>query len=451
MINPKNLTKRASILCLLSVLAVSLVLVTLPQTVQADRGNIDGRWVITATNVGGYDGIETLPGALYTVDSETDTLYGPFLEGQLGDAGGGLFDISVTPDGRTAIVSNFGNCTVYFVDVSDPTDLHLLGAVNCSFFTEDTAITSDGKYALVVDGGFSTVIASIDIATRTLIENVTVAAGAQAVSIAPDGTIVTVDYFASKVQTLRIDSAGHITNGTVYDIPLSVMAGVNVTDRPVNVGIAPDGKTVLVMPTLSNDTLVYQLTAPGTLAYVGKVEGLPAFWHSTMENWQGSRQSVAFNNIGTKAYVLSNGIADAEAEEWYNNTISVLNINGPGSVSLSAAYAATISQNSSSQLFGVDVVTVANNKLYIGNPTISGGVTYLNVVNLDDFSVSIIPVGQSEEAVISSVATIPYNAFAVGGESVPVNILQVLSPYILVAILGVAAIATLFVYKRKTA
>jgi len=429
--------------------------------IQPTQALTGGRWVLTVTNSGGLADIDndgyndTLPGALYTIDSVTDAVYGPFLAGQLGDAGGGLFDISVTPDGNTAIISNFGNKTVFFVDVTNPTIPYLLGAVNCSFFTEDTAITSDGKYALVTDGSFSNWIASIDIATRTLIENVTGAAGAQAVAVAPDGTIVTVDSFDSKIQTLKIDASGHISNGSVYDIPYSVMAGYNVTESPVNVGIAPDGVTVLIIPYHSNATVVYRISSYATLTYVGKVEGLPAFWHVEDPNnpysayWRGSRQSVAFSDDGKKAYVIGNGIIDYDAEEWYNNTISVLNINGPGSVSLSNAYAATLAQNSSSQLFGVDVLAVAFNKLYVGNPTISGGTSYLNVVSLDNFSVKTIQIGPMAEAIVVGVATIPWSEDRVGGELLALNILQVLSPFILAGALGIGTVATVLKYRKR--
>ncbi len=457
-VNLRKKFKTLSIISILLLLTTTLASATLIQPSQALPG---GRWVITVTNTGGYGDInddgfnETLPGALYAIDTLTDTVYGPFLTGQLGDANGGLFDISVTPDGNTAVISNFGNSTVFFVDVTNPTIPYLLGAVNCSFFTEDTAITPDGKYALVTDGGLSHWIASIDIATRTLIENVTAAAGAQAVAIAPDGTIVTIDYFGIKIQTLKIDAAGHISNGSVYDIPYSVMNGVNVTERSVNVGIAPDGETVLVMPVASNATLVYRISSYATLTYVGKVTGLPAFWYVDDPNnndtayWRGSRQSVAFSDDGKKAYVINNGIADIDAEEWYNNTISVLNINGPGSVSLSKAYAATLHQNSSSQLFGVDVLAVAQNKLYVGNPTISGGTSYLNVVNLDNFNVKTIQIGPMDEAIVAGVATLPRSDDRVGGELLALNILQVLSPFILAGILGIGTVATVLKYKKR--
>jgi DNA-binding beta-propeller fold protein YncE len=455
MTNLKSSTKNARIFLIVSLITLSLILTAVPQTVQAEpEGDFSGRWVITVTNTGGYDENHTLlGGALYTVDAETDTLYGPFLAGQLGAAGGGLFDIAVTPDGNTAVVSNFGNRTVYFVDVSDPTNLQLLGHVNITIFAEDIAITPDGKFALVADGGFSSYISSINIATRTLIEEANLTdtgVFANAVTVAPDGTVICADYFQGMLQTFTVDGFGHLTTRFTYNISRFTTDNFNFTDRPVNVAVAPDGQTVLLMTTTSPYVTVYQITSPGTLTYIGRVPGLPAIWDDTENNeqWWGSRQSVAFSSDGRKAFVIDNGVYDPVQEFYLNNTISVLDITAPGSVSLSAPSAAILRYNSSSQLFGVDVLDIALNKLYVGNPTLSNGVPYLHVVNLNDFSVSTIPVGKNETEVVVGVATIPYIPHAVGGFMLQINIAQSPAPFVgLAAVLIIVVVLLCIVVK----
>jgi DNA-binding beta-propeller fold protein YncE len=92
------------------------------------------------------------------------------LVGELGPAGAGLFDAVMTPDGNTALVSSFGSDNVYIFDLTDPTAPGSPDNVTLGFFPEDIAITPDGLFAVVTDGGFSPSIAVIDIANRVLVE-----------------------------------------------------------------------------------------------------------------------------------------------------------------------------------------------------------------------------------------------------------------------------------------
>ena len=346
-----NITMIKRVKTVLHSLGIAFLLSVTTMPVAADS---QGSWVIAVQNSGGEQDNQTLPGALYTVDAANNTLYGPFLQGQLGSAGGGLFDVTIAPDGRRAIVSNFGDSKVSLVDTYDPTDLQLIKSLNIGFFAEDTDITPDGKFALVVDGGFSAKLASINLASGTLVEEQDLGdMQAQAVAVTPDGTIVMVDYFGSKVNTATIDSSGHVTPGQSYNIATETKDSTVITPRPVNVAVAPDGQTVLVLTTESDFVTVYKITSPGTLTCMGRVFGLPAIWNNANGNWRyfGSQQSAAFNQSGTKAYILTNGRGVLSDDTWTElpSTISVLDINGPGNVSLSIASAADISDLGSSQ------------------------------------------------------------------------------------------------------
>ncbi len=444
-------TNAVRLLCLVSLLAV-LPLLTIPSlTGQADVNECSGLWVITATLNGGSNETYTFPGALYTVDVATDTLYGPFLEGQLGPPAGGLLDVAVTPDGCTALVSNFGNSTVFFVDVSNPTNLHLLGSLNISFFAEDIAITSDGRFALVTDGGLGSQLASIDIAARTLVEVEDLGAkDAQAVAVAPDGTVIVADYLNGSLHTLTLDASGYLTPAQDYYTPQFEKDGVNITDWPVNVAVAPDDQTVLVSPAYADYMTIYQITGPGTLTFIGRLFGLPPIWDSVTETWHGGQQSVTFSANGTQAYVLSNGIYDPVANVTYPNQISVLDITDPGCVSLRLSGAAFLLNNSSGQFFGVDVLARACHKLYVGNPTSLSGVNYLNVVDLADFSVHPIPVGPLDDAVVTGVAALPYIRLIVGGDIQPINKGELLAPVLGLTAVIVVSIAALSLRGRVT-
>jgi hypothetical protein len=55
-------------------------------------------------------------GGISLIDPVTETTMGPFLSGLLGPASS-LLDCVVTPDGRTAIVSNFSARRLFFIDI----------------------------------------------------------------------------------------------------------------------------------------------------------------------------------------------------------------------------------------------------------------------------------------------------------------------------------------------
>ncbi|MGE5340346.1 MAG: YncE family protein [Candidatus Omnitrophota bacterium] len=289
-----------------------------------------------------------------TTQEVTDSL----LKGELGTYGGGLFDVAITPDGKTAILSNFGDASLIFVDISGgfsgtPT---VLGIVPVGFFAEDVAITPDGKYAFVTDGGFSSVIALVDIASRSLISIKTLPEQAQAVSITPDGqTLVTVGYFNNTITSYTLSSEGGLTlNGTEYLAPC----------HPVNVAISPDGKTVIAVSADRYHVVALALEN-GILYYNGPVSGLVK-----------GGQSCVFSNDGTKAYIFHNPIIDGAK-------IQVLDVTGPGQVTPSGTIALSIPRGTS-QVFGVETMAIdpTGQYLYVTNPTVSGGVSEIAVIDL---------------------------------------------------------------------
>jgi hypothetical protein len=384
------------------------------------------RWVVTV----GFSG------TLFTIDTTTDSVYGPFLDGELGFEGSSVLDVAITPDGKTALVSNFDNSAVYFVDISNPLAPTMVMSVTTPMFAEDIAISPDGQYALVTDGAYNDKIAVIDMDPITLSYTVTLPyAYANAIDIARDGTVVTTDYYGGYIQSLYPDASGHLTVTGVYSYVLNdsgqvVFAGSMDLDRavnsggravrsdvepgtagvnrrelednyhyiwPVNVAIAPDGKTVLVSDYInytqtvqtSGETIyeyavgVYRISSPGELAFSGVVPGL-----------QRSTQSFAFSFGGKKAY-LSGNAADPYNELYpHYNTISVLNIDGPGEVSLDRIDAANLNRLTDGQYFGVDTIAVSGRKAYVGYPNSSDGGFDLRIVNLADYSVNSINLNQ---------------------------------------------------------
>jgi hypothetical protein len=99
-------------------------------------------------------------------------------------------------------------------------------------------------------------------------------------------------------------------------------------------------------------------------------------------------------------------------------------------------------------LFGVDCLAVAGDKfdkLYVSNPTIAGGTTYLRVVDLNSYNVSTLPVGRFIDSILAGVAACPLcPPVPVGGFLVPVSRVELLAPWLgLAAALVLSAAAVL--------
>ncbi|MGE5340347.1 MAG: hypothetical protein ACM3SY_02590 [Candidatus Omnitrophota bacterium] len=324
---------------------------------------------VTTENIGVV--LNNNTNCIQLINPTTQEISEPLLKGELGSYGGGLYDVDITPDGKTAILSNFGDSSLIFVDISGgfsatPT---LLGAVSVGFFAEDIAITPDGKYALVTDGGFSPIIAVVDIATRTLVRTRTLPDECQAVSISPDGqTVVTVGYFSQTVSSYAFSEGAFSLTKTEFVAPL----------RPVNVAISPDGKTAMAVGSNGYYFAAFYIDK-GVLYYVGPVKGLAK-----------GAQTCVFSKDGTKAYILNNfginpGLGKGRLSRLEENgtKVQVLDVTGPGQITPSDVIHLSIPRGSS-QLFGVDTMAIdpSGQYLYVTNPTVSDGVVEITVIDL---------------------------------------------------------------------
>lgn len=310
-----------------------------------------------------------------TVDIGTSpaTVNGPFFAGQLGSATAGpLFDAATTTDGRYVLVSYFLKNTVYRIDMQDPANPTLAGALDIGFSAEDIAVAPQGNFALVTDGGLSQQVAIIALPTCALTTVYNLTSGlAQAVAIGPDNTAIFCDYSNQKIIYGQIDPVfGLISEAT---LPAS---------RPVNVAISPDGKTAVAVnadnttPTLA----IFQITAPGvvTPGATPFINGLP-----------GGAQSVAFSPSGDRAYILHNQMKIGTD---LPDQLSYLTVHEPGNVSLDGIGVANLNTSSGSQLFGVDVLTITPDGAYAltSTPTVPAANQKLSLVDLKTFNVTAI-------------------------------------------------------------
>lgn len=437
-------------LALLTVLLCSAAFT--PQPIQAAANMQWGSdWAVVASQEnmeagewgsGWYD-------AIYMIQRETNTVHGPFLMQELthhdevtgAPLGGDLLDVAVTPDSKTAVISSFSKSLVHFVDISEPLEPVYLSSLKLEFYAEDIVITPDGRYALVTDGGSSRTVESIDIKNRSVAftlelpevrknnSNNPIYGRAQAVTVAPNGTVVVVDYFNGAIYSLLIDADGVLTYTGMHSYSIAKDGTIRLTPdseslvmHPVNIAIAPDGQTVLVSDTtMYVDTSapqytylygvgVYKITAPGTMEFVEAITGFPH-----------AMQTITFNKTGSKAIMLGNGSISFDSSDPANPSVHVnnpdavylLDILSPGVVEYTPGQSTELAHHTTSQLFGVDGLAVLGNKAYASYPNAPIDTTaypnrYISVVDLTTLQVTQIDWGLSGKKFPAGIAAAPY-------------------------------------------
>jgi WD40 repeat protein len=287
------------------------------------------------------------------INSSTDAAIGPFLEGLLGSPGSELWDCLVTGDGHIAIVPNFLDSIVFFIDLtSEPPAI--LDSIGLSFQPRALALSRDSKYLLVSGGFRPTQVISIDMATRKIISSLSLNVDFfEALAIAPNGAVLGADFNPSLVRILSLDAEGKVS-----DIDRSIM----VDGRPSSLAISPDGRTVIVCNRIlsvgssSSDTVtILRIDSPTGIIKTGTIRGLP-----------GTQTNAAFSPDGKKVLVLS---LDPRPDEF-----SILNVIGPGMVRNSGQRIDLLTNTNGFGGLHEIAFTSDGSKVYMGNPSIEGGV-----------------------------------------------------------------------------
>lgn len=362
----------------------------------------------------------------YTIDPKTQLPIG----GQLGSEGGGRYDLAMTSDGRDALIGNFGNSKVFFIDLRSGTPV-VSGMAKLDFFAEDIAIDPTDTWALVTDGGFGVRIAVLHIPTRTWVpagmsgddppvpqsyslpveviddEDDPFYPGYNrsgcAVAIAADGrTVIVADYFSGALHVLLFDPASGALSfqqtERLWKYGTDGTALFPVLYRPVNVAIAPDGQTVMVAN-------AERSTYPGDKDPDAVFEGcsIPVFTIDRpghivrhpdliMPFEINCGQSLVYSADGRRAY-LHTIYYDEQPDPvtadiyWQYSEVQSLAISGPGQVSRTGSVRLPTVRGTTG-FFGVDTMAVTpdGNFLYVTNPTLTGATPVIDVIDLRSFT-----------------------------------------------------------------
>ena len=221
-------------------------------------------------------------GAVHVVDGEA----GSILTSQ--NFGVDVLDVAIDPTGSTAIISSFCARQLLFVSLQQNPPV-LLGTVPIPFNTEDVDVACvPGGYVLCSGGGNNTEVYSIEIATRRIVNSVTLPVSAESVDVSPDGTYAFCTATAQDViRQIRIDQ-----NGQIFDSGMQVAIGTD----PINSTISPRGDVVLVAH--DNDT---------TIGIINMVGSSIANFSSMNLTGISRTQTVAFHPDGDRAFVLDPG------------------------------------------------------------------------------------------------------------------------------------------------
>jgi YVTN family beta-propeller protein len=189
--------------------------------------------------------------------------------------------IAITPDGKTAYVTNFNDGTVTPIDLATGTPGP---PITVGKEPEGIAITPDGKTAYVANAGDGTVT-PITLATSTPGPPIIVGNGPLAIAITPDG------------KTAYVADGGGGNGNTVTPIDLATGAPgppITVGNYPYAIAITPDGKTAYAASFDPNGTITPITVATDTPGAAIPVGQYPS--------------SIAITPDGNTAYV-TNGVA----------------------------------------------------------------------------------------------------------------------------------------------
>jgi 6-phosphogluconolactonase (cycloisomerase 2 family) len=314
--------------------------------------------------------VNQTPPSLSIIDVESGAVGGPYLNGLLGTEN--LLDAVVSPNGQFALVSNFASYSVHHIGLSNPFVPELLDSYYVGFAAEDVALSYDGRFAVVADGGNSTMLAVIDLQARTTVQSVNISPRhAQGVSISIDGRVLVNDADQGKIYQYQLNPLTGLLSDT--GIWLAV-------PDPSNVAIHPAGDYAVVTNFNGGETQVIRLNPDGSLV---QIQSLPT-GNAQCSAYSSDGELLAIVTIGSPVRAL---IYDVQAD---------------GTLLLRSGH--NLPDNSDTGYYGVDTITFNSDKtrLYAGKIT-NDGTPNLKQLDLETGIVSVLTTGPTAGVALGNI------------------------------------------------
>ncbi|MGX2041744.1 hypothetical protein ACWJKU_16675 [Methylocaldum sp. MU1018] len=279
-------------------------------------------------------------------DADTDTVLGSVITS---GAGFGMGDVQITPDQTRGFVTNF-NSEIFVIDLtaSPPRLAEGPNPIPISNPGEDLAISPDGKFLLVSDGGVSGPISVIEIASQTEVHTLSVGSDTTSIEVCSDGSVLATSIYDQTVRRLVLSATGALTD---------TGERLSFDDGPNNVICAPDGTSGLA---------VIRDYPSGIRSF--KVPGLQAADARPLSGTSGI--SGLINAAGDRVYVRNNG--DFVNDKGFVGVFGAVDVYGYDAVAatLSAAPLFSIPVAYGPLFYGMDQMALhpGNAKLYVSEP-----------------------------------------------------------------------------------
>lgn len=314
------------------------------------------------------------------LDAATATVSGPFLAGSVGPPGSELLDSVVTSDGKTAVLSNYTDNSLYVIDLQSGTP-SLKGRIALPISPQDLALSPDGRFVVVTGGSAAADVVTVEIAGMRLASRFTLVGGGtpSAVAVAPDGlTVLVCSYLSSQLHVLRFEPDGSLTHQKI--LPLA--------GRPSNVVISPNGKSVIVSLYTTPDGR----NLSDSVEFLVIESPLNVIPHETITDLPGGQQGAQYTPDGSKVLVLSTAPSPDQITVLYD-------FESKGVVDRGERL--NLFSNSPAFL-GIDVIATSPNgtRAFVGNP---GSATVASRIAVIDLS------GAPAQVLGSIPAAVPYS------------------------------------------
>jgi YVTN family beta-propeller protein len=218
--------------------------------------------------------------------------------------GNGPTGIAVTPDGKTALVANFGffKKPAYTVTAINVATLKAVATIKVGAGPLGVAIAPNGKTAVVtLQGPAGTTgdqVVVVNLATDKVVATLVVGKNPEAVAITPNGSTA----YVADLSSAEITPVNLTTSPPTVGSPIALPAG-SAPAAPRAIAISPNGATAYVLDGENNAVI------PVTLA-TRKV-GAPLVLACSSSKDEGCAPSaIAIDPSGTDAYVAAAGSGD---------------------------------------------------------------------------------------------------------------------------------------------